>query len=529
MRSSCLLLLLAIAVHRLDAVPAQNKPVSNEDIRDAILSLVHTMRGLEDKLDRHEYRERTLGNELKRNFTMLERRVKSLESVKGTTLRLDDRIASVETILMSMDDRERNQMQSTIDMVAELKKRLPDDINTLQRTIQDKLNNMSQSTGKIEEGFKKLVKDNDAMKKANTASIESFERTKKQLSSSEMLLQQYEHKLTEFNDKIHTEIVPIDYKDGNGVGKAVEENKNLLNQVLREVGTLEQKITQLPSRGDLLNFQNQTTQNFDELHDIAAGQNEHVTSTFEEKLKEFVAQLDRRHDDMLNSINELSEVTENLTHSVATGYDDLKKDVSALPKIEEILVETAQGLLDTKRRVEYGVHEIKLEVGHLIKEHGDKMNTTIHDRFDTFELNILDSETGALANLTSKIGKDIDQVWRQIGIMHQQMSASTDTLNKLQNQTDSYVNGSLGVMDSMKSKVGLITTRMSEVDENLNYLMGRLSLVTQEFNNIKGGLGKALEEIRSSFMAVKDRIKDVNPKGDGPHQIPASSEDTGVV
>lgn len=59
--------------------------------------------------------------------------------------------------------------------------------------------------------------------------------------------------------------------------------------------------------------------------------------------------------------------------------------------------------------------------------------------------------------------------------------------------------------------------------------MGRLSLVTQEFNNIKGGLGKALEEIRSSFMAVKDRIKDVNPKGDGPHQIPASSEDTGVV
>lgn len=67
---------------------------------------------------------------------MLERRVKSLESVKGTTLRLDDRIASVETILMSMDDRERNQMQSTIDMVAELKKRLPDDINTLQRTIQ---------------------------------------------------------------------------------------------------------------------------------------------------------------------------------------------------------------------------------------------------------------------------------------------------------------------------------------------------------------------------------------------------------
>lgn len=65
----------------------------------------------------------------------------------------------------------------------------------------------------------------------------------------------------------------------------------------------------------------------------------------------------------------------------------------------------------------------------------------------------MDEENGALANLTAKIGDEIDQVWRQIGIMHQQMRDSTDTLNKLQNQTDAYVNGSLNVMDSMKGKV----------------------------------------------------------------------------
>lgn len=68
-------------------------------------------------------------------------------------------------------------------------------------------------------------------------------------------------------------------------------------------------------------------------------------------------------------------------------------------------------------------------------------------------MTILDEDSGALANLTSRIGEDIQQVWRQIGIMHQQMSASTDTLNKLQNQTDAYVNGSIDVMDSMAGKV----------------------------------------------------------------------------
>lgn len=68
-------------------------------------------------------------------------------------------------------------------------------------------------------------------------------------------------------------------------------------------------------------------------------------------------------------------------------------------------------------------------------------------------MTILDEDNGALTNLTSKLGEEIDQVWRQIGIMHQQMTLNADTLNKLQNQTDIYVNGSLNVMDSMTGKV----------------------------------------------------------------------------
>lgn len=145
---------------------------------------------------------------------------------------------------------------------------------------------------------------------------------------------------------------------------------------------------------------------------------------------------------------------------------------------------------------------------------------SIFYRFEAFELSILDEESGALHNLTSKIQEEIGRVWRQIGIMHQQMSASTDTLNKLQNQTDSYVNGSLDVMDNMKGKVTQITGRMTEVDENLNFLLGKLSLLSQEFNRIKSGLGSTLDEIRSSFQKVQEKIKD---KGPGPHKI-ASNE-----
>lgn len=94
-----------------------------------------------------------------------------------------------------------------------------------------------------------------------------------------------------------------------------------------------------------------------------------------------------------------------------------------------------------------------------------------------------------------------------MGIMYQEISSSKAALDRLQQQTEAYVNGTVSTMDSMEGKVTLITSRMTEVDSNLNYLLGRLSLVTQEFNQIKLGLGNALDNIRSSFMTVQDKIK----------------------
>lgn len=60
---------------------------------------------------------------------------------------------------------------------------------------------------------------------------------------------------------------------------------------------------------------------------------------------------------------------------------------------------------------------------------------------------------------------------------------------------------------------------MLEVDENLNYLLGRLSLVTHEFNQIKSGLGQALDDIKSSFTIVESKLNADHP---GPHQIPSN-------
>lgn len=72
----------------------------NEDIRDAILSLIHMFRDSTDKLERHEYRERVLGDHLKKALSALDKRQRTLETnmdtVAVTLSKLDARLATME-------------------------------------------------------------------------------------------------------------------------------------------------------------------------------------------------------------------------------------------------------------------------------------------------------------------------------------------------------------------------------------------------------------------------------------------------
>jgi hypothetical protein len=74
-------------------------------------------------------------------------------------------------------------------------------------------------------------------------------------------------------------------------------------------------------------------------------------------------------------------------------------------------------------------------------------------RFDDIDVTILENHHGSLANLSSKIETEMSQVWRQIGIMYQEISSSKHSLDRLQQQTEIYVNGTLSTMDGMEGKV----------------------------------------------------------------------------
>ncbi|XP_066140567.1 putative leucine-rich repeat-containing protein DDB_G0290503 [Euwallacea fornicatus] len=527
--------------------------VTTEDIRLAIIQMANVARNTDDKLERHEFREKQLGEQLKKGLINIDKRIKMLDPLKGAVSRLDERVAAVETILLQKDkeDRDRQLQQQLIyEIVVDIQRKLPQlldqlnqdisqkvmistppaaisepmmtkkDFTSMEKVVVDKMERVTTTIQNMEQDLQKIRQENlNSINDLSNKSSENLEKVKRQLDNSESLLAKYENKLAEYNNRI-PQIPTVNYKENDEWKqeflRALDSQKTQVIEIVNDVRLIQSQIASLPQKPEIETVQNLTFSKLEEIkHQIPSN---HLKSleNLENTLKVVQQHAAKNHDAVKSSFNELTEITSHLTESFSSNYENIRTEIQNLGKMEQVIMQTADSVLDTKRRVEYGVHQIISEVDKQMKAGASEINQGINERFENFELSILDEEYGALHNLTSKIQEEIGRVWRQIGIMHQQMSASTDTLNKLQNQTDAYVNGSLDVMDSMKGKVTQITGRMTEVDENLNFLLGKLSLLSQEFNRIKSGLGSTLDEIRSSFQKVQEKIKD---RGPGPHKI----------
>lgn len=183
-------------------------------------------------------------------------------------------------------------------------------------------------------------------------------------------------------------------------------------------------------------------------------------------------------------------------------------------------------VLDTQRKVEFGTHQVVQKISDILEKQRDEVAALMKQRFDDIDGSIVANHMEGMQNLSSIMETEISQVWHQIEIMHTEITDSKDLLNLMHGKTELYVNTTFATMGSMYDKVQQITGRMIDLDTNLNYLLGRLSVMSQEFNSIKLGLGEALDQIRETFHSVKDKV--VKTTGPGPHNIAGNEYETEV-
>ncbi|XP_057666982.1 extracellular matrix-binding protein ebh isoform X1 [Diorhabda carinulata] len=436
--------------------------------------------------------------------------LKSINSLEDILNHTQENHREISLILSNINDT-KQYFNGLSEIANDLAKSLAKANNVLnnQKTTTDEIlqvfrklqnyDNQSNVLGKLEE-ILKSVYNNPSVKEMK----EALDKVNNNLNISQ---DNIIRNINGFTEVAATLITSVSDKNNSCNGQ-----KSDVKEIQQNIKYLEEKIDELPHKHDINKTQKKTLQELENLSNkISSCQSDGVKNILEEINKT----INRTHADAIEKLNDLSEITSTLGNSFANNYDKIRAEIQNLSGLDQIIIKTADTVIDTKRRVEFAVHNIVAEMTKHSKEDVKHISQSINDRLDIFEQSILDEDSGALANVTSKIESDIQQVWRQIGIMYQQMSSNSEALEHLQNQTDLYVNGSLGTMNNVKGKVGQITNRIIEVDENLNYLLGRLSLVTQEFNRIKTGLTSALDQIRGSFHAVQSKLN----KGPGPHPI----------
>merc|ERR1711931_198402 len=196
--------------------------------------------------------------------------------------------------------------------------------------------------------------------------------------------------------------------------------------------------------------------------------------------------------ELKDMVVESGSMAESLFERVDNGYKELEDEIKGLANVEKVLLDTADSVMDTKKKLEFGVQQIIFKVGELVEVSGGQMDDQMADKFEDITRTILSNQTEALANLTKKVEKEIGQVWRQMGIMYGQVSNSIAILEKVKASTEGYVNNTGKNLGKMEGTVTGLTDRMVDVDSNLNYMLGQLSLVVQEFNTVKTGLNEAM-------------------------------------
>lgn len=395
---------------------------SAANLREGLLSLVHSYSLLENKLDRHEQRERALGEVLKRGLLTLQKGQKIFEPMRGTFARLDERMSQMETILLSQNEvltEQQVKVSSAVDAIMKfvadrdnldatkptlLKPPPSTDDSEETEDLAKKIEDLSDNVKRLRQEIGEMAADKMNAEAAARGLIGQAEKlVNSKLSSADEVIARLEDKLTNFyvTGPAAPTTTPAPVRDIEWETNVTSTLQTIRQEVsgLKETGgqqlnelakALEKTTTALQTppksnengldRAFFVTLANETLEAIGDMRIEVLAASDKSFAKISTRLKEATGILDTNINEILKTITEGASTTEHFYETVTTNFEKIQLDVRALAKLETILLETGDNVLAIKRGMEFNVHALSLEIGDVVKSSAKELNSTVHKR-----------------------------------------------------------------------------------------------------------------------------------------------------
>ncbi|XP_017107304.2 adventurous-gliding motility protein Z [Drosophila bipectinata] len=533
-RTLQLVFLALIAIAQWQTIAAG--PVSNEELHGTIKSLIYSYNQLDNKLERHEHRERALGELLKKALQSLQKGQKSLEPINGIFTRLDDRVSQIETMLITQEEKYNLQSERFNQATEHMFKWMRENDECFKRPPVSEKSAPAPAAPAIPEGFlleqqrvnkqllddiQKLTASVTALKESSQKAADQTQKDIQSLPKGKELIGQIEAKLQQHSPSVTTVAPP--------------KNNEFEVQILDRLTSLGGQVTQLSEnvqrpappvgldekdRAYIQELNNETLNALAQLKSESSAVQKSALTETSERLQQTEANIQADVRQLSADVGVLNKYFASANESTAKLHQGLE----ALDKFNNITMTNSEVVLETQRKVEFGTLSMVQRVGILLGEQVAQLVALIKERFSALDTSVVKIQQEGSKNITGLLDTELGQVWHRIEIMANEISQNREILGVIQAGSDGYINSTLATMMGLGSKVEDTKKHMIDMDDNLNFLLGKLSLMSGEFAKIKIGLADSLENLRNSFHDLHERM----PTGPGPHNIDKNKYETDV-
>lgn len=184
----------------------------------------------------------------------------------------------------------------------------------------------------------------------------------------------------------------------------------------------------------------------------------------------------------------------------------MNQGLESLDKFNGIIMTNSDLALETQHKIEFVTLQIVQQISQLVETQIAELTGQMHSNFTALNDTVISTQVDTKRNVSESMETALEQVWHQITIMGSELNQNKKLLELMQTVHIGYVNATYSSMSGLSNKVDDTKKHMIDMDTNLNFLLGKLGLMSTEFANIKQDLANALDDLRNSFQLVQEQM-----------------------